>query len=474
MIGTLRSYDTQARFAQDWDNPRMIGKTHAVWAVGPVVVIVLLAAVAALVAGVAGGAYFGTSPAVVASLGVGAIATATIGYATTSSNRVVGLAIVAAGWSVGLYLLVFGLARIAYGEWGPNPLASTLAHLAFAGHVPPLTLFVVAGLLTRRALIGERHSGWPLIASVGLAAILFVAIFTLANPGAPFAGVRPVFQVPYPILVGGLVVNNMWLATLLLPPVLLIWARREARGHGDRRRLATAAIASLVPVCQLLLCTLLGLAVDASGITHQGGATLLIAGLGAAWPLTGVGFGLAVRGPSLQYTVSSGVLARAASLVLGVMTAMIAICAGLLISLGRGFGTTFVIAVAVVVVALALRPLAVRVLAALVGEPAAPIRSNGHSFSPRANAHNGSRLSPLTQREREVLRLLAAGLSNAGIAAQLVLSERTIDAHLRSVFDKLELPGSRHDNRRIQAAAVWAHESGARNVPDPELTSRLG
>ena len=473
MIGTIRWDETWARFAQDWDNPRVIGKSHAVWAVAPVVVIVLLGAVAAFATNLAGGPYFGTSPAVVASLGVGAIATAAIGYATTRSNRAVGLTIVAAGWSVGLYMLVFGLARLAYAESGPSLLASTLARLAFVGHVPPLTLFVVAGLLTRRALIGERHPGW-LVASVGLAAILFVAAFTLVSPGAPFAGVRPVFQLPYPILVGGLVVSEIWLATLLLPPVLLIWARRGAHGQGDSRRLATAAIASLVPVCQLLLCTLLGLAVDASGITHQGGATLLIAGLGIAWPLTGMGFGLAVRGPSVRYTVSPGVLARAASLVLGVMTAMIAICAGLLISLGHGLGTSFIIAVAVVVVALAVRPLAMRVLAALVGEPAAPIQSNGHSLSSPAVAHNGSRLSPLTHREREVLRLLAAGLSNAGIAAQLVLSERTIDAHLRSVFDKLELPGSRHDNRRIQAAAVWAHESGERNVPEPELTSRLG
>jgi DNA-binding CsgD family transcriptional regulator len=471
LIGIIRSDETLARFAQDWDNPRVIGKTHAVWAVAPVVVIVLLGAVAAFATGVAGGAYFGTSPAVVASLGVGAITTAAIGHATRRSNRAVGLAIVAAGWSVGVYLLLFGLARLAYADSGPSLLASTLARLVIAGHVPPLTLFVVTGLLTRHSLIGERHPAWPLIASVGLAAVLFVAIFTLGDPAGLVAGVSPVFRVPYPVLVGALVMNHIWLATLLLPPVLLIWARREAGGQRDPRRLATAAIASLVPVCQLLLCTLLGLAGDASGITRQGGATLLIAGLGAAWPLSGVGFGLAVRGPSMPYTVSPGVLARAASLVLGVMTAMIAICAGLLISLGHGLGTTVVIAVAVVVVALALRPLAMRVLVALVGEPAPPIQSNGHSLGPPAVTLNGSRLSLLTQREREVLRLLAAGLSNAGIAAQLVLSERTIDAHLRSVFDKLDLPGSRHDNRRIQAAAVWAHESGETRVPERELSS---
>ena len=473
MIGIIRSDETLARLAQDWDNPRVIGKTHAVWAVAPVVVIVLLGAVAAFATGVAGGAYFGTSPAVVASLGVGAITTAAIGHATRRSNRAVGLAIVAAGWSVGVYLLVFGLARLAYADSGPSLLASTLARLVMAGHVPPLTLFVVTGLLTRRSLIGERHPGLPLIASIGLAAISFVAIFTLADPGVLVAGVSPVFQVPYPVLIGALILNHLWLATLLLPPVLLIWARRAAGGQEDPRRLATAAIASLVPVCQLLLCTLLGFAGDASGIAREGGATLLIVGLGAAWPLTAVGFGLAVRGPGMPYTVSPGVLARAASLVLGVMTAMIAICAGLLISLGHGLGTTVVIAIAVVVVALALRPLAVRVLAALMGEPA-PIQSNGHSPGLVVVAPNRSRLSLLTRREREVLRLLAAGLSNAGIAAQLVLSERTIDAHLRSVFDKLDLPDSRDDNRRVQAAAVWAQESGEQHVPEPELTSKLG
>ena len=47
------------------------------------------------------------------------------------------------------------------------------------------------------------------------------------------------------------------------------------------------------------------------------------------------------------------------------------------------------------------------------------------------------RSSGLTARELDVLRLVADGLNNAEIAKQLVLSQRTVHAHLRSIFDKL-------------------------------------
>jgi DNA-binding NarL/FixJ family response regulator len=64
-------------------------------------------------------------------------------------------------------------------------------------------------------------------------------------------------------------------------------------------------------------------------------------------------------------------------------------------------------------------------------------------------------LVELTEREREVLRLMAEGLTNAGIAKRLYLSERTVEAHVRHVLTKLDLPESEDGHRRV--LAVLAH-----------------
>jgi DNA-binding NarL/FixJ family response regulator len=60
-------------------------------------------------------------------------------------------------------------------------------------------------------------------------------------------------------------------------------------------------------------------------------------------------------------------------------------------------------------------------------------------------------LDELTPREREVLVLMAEGRSNGAIAAQLVVTERAVEKHVRSIFMKLGLPRVETDHRRVLA-----------------------
>lgn len=63
----------------------------------------------------------------------------------------------------------------------------------------------------------------------------------------------------------------------------------------------------------------------------------------------------------------------------------------------------------------------------------------------------GSPIDQLTSREREILAMMAEGRSNSGIALQLGISERTVEAACAQVFRKLELEPSRDLNRRVLA-----------------------
>ncbi|MEU7604903.1 response regulator transcription factor [Streptomyces sp. NPDC040724] len=60
-------------------------------------------------------------------------------------------------------------------------------------------------------------------------------------------------------------------------------------------------------------------------------------------------------------------------------------------------------------------------------------------------------LERLTPREREVLALMAEGRSNAGIAAELVVSESAVAKHINNIFAKLDLPPADGDHRRVLA-----------------------
>jgi DNA-binding NarL/FixJ family response regulator len=64
-------------------------------------------------------------------------------------------------------------------------------------------------------------------------------------------------------------------------------------------------------------------------------------------------------------------------------------------------------------------------------------------------------LDGLTPRERDVLELMAEGRSNQGIADRLVITLRSVEKYVSSVFDKLGLPSSGSDSRRVLAVLLY-------------------
>jgi DNA-binding NarL/FixJ family response regulator len=69
-----------------------------------------------------------------------------------------------------------------------------------------------------------------------------------------------------------------------------------------------------------------------------------------------------------------------------------------------------------------------------------------------------SPLDTLSAREKQVLTLMAQGRTNAGIAAELVVAERTVEKHVTAIFAKLGLPDTPNDHRRVLAVLTHLHD----------------
>ena len=95
------------------------------------------------------------------------------------------------------------------------------------------------------------------------------------------------------------------------------------------------------------------------------------------------------------------------------------------------------------------------------------VAAGGSALDPEVVARlmvgNRSALQELTPREREVLGLMAEGLSNAGVAHRLVLTDRTVETHVSRILTKLGLAESaKTDHRRVLAVLRYleSHRSG--------------
>jgi len=401
-------------------------------AVVPVAVPVLTAAAAtasALSLLAADDSSFVSDPVSVVLLGGAAVFTALLAsrLLRTGVRPLAGWT-VAASASLSVYLV---LSAIAVGSQHPVVIA-----VWGAAWIPPLGLTSICATLSVHRPGVRTAVPWFVL---GLTSITTVGWAITQRPEAPFAGVDTIAPEAWADTAGtlGTGVFVAWLGALFVSFTMLALACLSSRGAA-RSRLGFAALGAVFPLFAIVVCVLLAISRDPGELDSSTGSVAFVATLSACCALSLLAAVLAraelinpraVRG--LVITAVAG-FASVGAVTLGTLAAS---------SLaGAGAATVAIATAAIAAAAVAAGWIASAALVRALTVPPSPASSRVPGLSPR---------------EQEVLGLLAQGASNAGIAAQLVISERTVDAHLRSIFTKLDLEGSTASSRRVQAARVW-------------------
>ena len=72
----------------------------------------------------------------------------------------------------------------------------------------------------------------------------------------------------------------------------------------------------------------------------------------------------------------------------------------------------------------------------------------------------GNAIDTLTARERETIELIAQGRTNAAIARELVVTLGAVEKHISNIFQKLDLPATDDDHRRVLAVLTYLRATG--------------
>lgn len=270
-----------------------------------------------------------------------------------------------------------------------------------------------------------------------------------------------------------------WLVIGIAGPTVL--GLRAARAGGaERARLAQAAAGMLLPLAVVAACATLA-AVDRAVPLGRGfngfalGLSLAVvtSSLWTSAVLHDAGRSRDTRTPETPDIVRTALWIVFAVATVQLAPLVLAVLTPVLVAPGDDAGPWAGL-IAIVFAAALLQPwrlVVARCVAAVLPSPdAADARAAGPAPDADPALADADMPEPslavLTRREQEVLALASVGLSNQGIADRLVLSKRTVDAHLRSVFRKLDVAGD--SNPRVRAAVIWlAHEPG----PAYEATS---